>query len=304
MNTKLRLLPGIALVLFATPILRAEEPSPEMTGLAKAAADFVNAYNGKDAAAIAALFTEDGEISDLSGTDLTSGRDEIQARYEETFAAPEAPSIAVEVDSVRLVGSGLAIEDGTVHFTAPDGDGPFRSTTYTAVLQKDESGTWHIASTRNLEDATDAAGELAGIASRLTGDWTCQKEGLRLDLAFGWDESGKFLSGEMLATTSDAIPLLSTIRIGWDAARKTVTWWVFDDGGGFAKGDWIPTDDGWKIRTEGTSADGELISANQQLAFEGNDVILWSAKDRLVDGETIPDNELRIVRQAPEPAAE
>ena len=304
MKTKLPLISGLALVLFAVPSLRAEEPSPGIAGLAKAAADFVNAYNGKDAAALAALFTGDGEVVGLSPADLTSGRGAIAARYAEIFAETDAPSIAVEVDTVRLVGSGLAIEDGTVHFTAPGGDGPIRSTTYTAVLQQGASGDWLIASTRSLKDATRADGALSDLAKQIAGDWTCQKDGLRLDLAFGWDESGEFLSGKMLATTADAPPLLSTIRIGWDAARKTITWWVFDDGGGFSKGDWTGTDDGWAIRTEGTSADGEFTSANQQLTFETPDTLVWTARDRSIDGETLPENVLRIVRQTPEPAAE
>ena len=38
-----------------------------------------------------------------------------------------------------------------------------------------------------------AAGQLAELAAALKGDWTCQKEGLRLDLAFGWDGSGNFV---------------------------------------------------------------------------------------------------------------
>jgi uncharacterized protein (TIGR02246 family) len=305
MNTTTPLLTRLALALLATSGLRAQdEPAPELAGLRQAAADFVLAYNAKDPAAIAALFTENGEITGPDGSPGASGRAEIQASYAETLAADDAPSIAIEVDSVRLVGKDLAIEDGTFHLTPPGDDSPAKSTAYTAVLQKDGSGAWRIASTRALRDATDATGRLADLAAVLKGDWTCQKDDLRLDLAFGWDGSGKFLAGEMLATTPDAEPQTTTLRFGWDAARKTVTWWSFDDGGGFAKGDWTATDKGWLIRTEGTTADGESTSANQTLVPEGKDTLLWTAKDRLVDGEKLPDVELRLVRRAPEPAAE
>ena len=297
---------GFLLALLTASGLRAqEEPaSPEIAGLQQAAADFVLAYNAKDAAAIAALFTENGEMADLRAEDTTTGRAGIQARYEEIFAAGDTPAVAVEVDSVRLVGKDLAIEDGTVHYTPPGDNAPAKSTAYTAVLQKNGAGAWQIASTRALADTTGAAGQLAELAAALKGDWTCQKEGLRLDLAFGWDGSGNFVAGEMLATAADAEPQTTSLRVGWDAARKTVTWWSFDDGGGFAKGDWTATDDGWLIRTEGTTADGETTSANQTLTPQGKDTLLWTAKDRLVDGEKLPDVELRLVRQAPEPAAE
>jgi len=296
---------GLLLALLATSGLRAQdEPAPELAGLRQAAADFVLAYNAKDPAALAALFTENGEITDLRAGDTTTGRGDIQLRYAEIFAAGDTPSVAIEVDSVRLVGKDLAIEDGTLHFTPPGENAPAKSTAYTAVLQKSADGAWQIASTRSLADTTGAAGQLAELASALKGDWTAMRDGLRLDLAFGWDGSGNFVAGEMLATTADGDPQSTNLRIGWDAARKTITWWSFDDGGGFAKGDWTPTEDGWLIRTEGTTADGETTSANQTLRIEGKDTLIWTAKDRLVDGEKLPDIEMRVVRQAPEPAAE
>jgi uncharacterized protein (TIGR02246 family) len=294
---------GLALIL-ATSSLRAEEPSPEIAGLQKAASDFVAAYNQKDVSAVTALFTENGEICDLNADEVTTGRADIKARYEEIFADPNAPKIAIEVASVRLVGDGLAIEDGKIHYTPPGKDSPPRSITYTAVLQKSADGVWRIASTRDLGDATETEGRLADLAEQLKGGWTSDKDGMRLDLAFGWDDSGKFLTGEMRATTADAKPLTTHIRIGWDADRKTIVWWTFDDGGGFAKGEWTPVDDGWLIRTEGTTADGERMRATQTLTFKDKDAFTWSARDRLIDDEKLPDVELRVARQAPKPANE
>jgi uncharacterized protein (TIGR02246 family) len=296
---------GIAFVLLAHPGLCAEEPTPEIAGLQKAAADFVTAYNKKDAAAIAALFTEDGEMCDITGKDLTSGRQEIKGRYEEIFAGDPA-SMAVEVESVRLVAPNLAIEDGTVHLT-PSGDenAPPRSMTYTAVLAKNAEGAWQIASTRNLNDATDAAGQLADLAEVIKGEWTSRtSDGVKLDLAFGWDPTGKFLAGETLTTTADSEPQPGNIRIGWNAARKCIVSWIFDSKGGVIQGVWTPTDEGWLIRAEGTTADGETITASQELTTEGNDTLIWAATNRVVDGEKQPDTTLRIVRQAPEPDAE
>ncbi|MCW1924732.1 nuclear transport factor 2 family protein [Luteolibacter arcticus] len=302
---KTNLTVSLALALTLASGLRGQEASPEIAGLEKAAKDFVAAYNKKDAAALAALFTENGEITDLDATDVTTGRADIQARYEDIFAAPDAAQIAIEVDSVRVVGKDLAIEDGTVHATPPGDDPVATSMNYTAVLQKSEDGVWRIASTRDRGDASDVGGELAGLAKQLKGDWTATRDGLRLDIAFGWDDSGNYLIGEMLATAADAKPLTTTIRIGWDPAKKTITWWTFDDGGGFSKGDWTPVDDdSWLIRTEGTTSDGEVTSANQSLTFDGKDSFVWNAGERLVGGEKLPDVEMRVVRQTPEPAVE
>lgn len=292
---------GVAMAILSHPVARAQDSADEIPGLRQVAEDFIIAFNEKDAAAVAALFAAEGEIADLKAEELISGREEILAHYQEKFAAEDVPKLAIEVESVRVIGSNLAVEDGTAHYTPVGDDEPARSMNYTAVLQKNSEGAWKIASTRNLGDATDPAGNLADLAASLKGDWTCQSGDLRLDMAFGWDDSGNYLSGQLLATQADAKPLQTTLRFGWDAARKTISCWTFDDQGGFAKADWTSTEDGWLVRTEGTTAEGEFMSANQTLTFEGKDVFIWESKDRLVNGEEIPDAKLRIVRQAPEP---
>lgn len=294
---------GITLALLASTGLRAQDPAAEITGLEKAAEEFVIAYNNKDAAALAALFTEKGELVDLNAEDVITGRAEIEAHYKERFAEDDVPSVAVEVDSVRIVAPKTAVEDGTLHFTPPGEDEPARSSTYTAVLVQNDAGTWQVASTRNLTDVTTQEGHLAELLDNLKGDWTGQRDGLRLDVAFGWDDSGKFISGEMLATTSDGKPVATSIRLGWDGAKKSVTGWTYDSGGGTGQSVWTPDDDdGWIVRTEGTTADGETMSANQHLTFVDDNTFIWTATDRIVDGEAQPDTELRVVRRAPEPA--
>jgi uncharacterized protein (TIGR02246 family) len=292
----------LALVLHA-PVLHADEPAPEIAGLEKAASDFVIAYNKKDAAAIAKLFTEDGELTDLSGEEITSGREEIEALYSDVLADENASSIAIEVSSVRLVTPDIAIEDGKAHFTPP-GEGAIpRSIAYTAVLAKNTEGAWLIASSRTLRDVTDATGQLAALSAALIGEWTSTTaDGVRLDLAIGWDVSGKFLSGEMLTTTADAEPQIGTIRIGWNAAENSIVSWMFDSEGGVIEGVWTPSETGWLISAEGTTAEGETFSAMQKIAPEGKDVIQWDASQRVTAGAKQPANKMRLVRQPPEAA--
>lgn len=291
----------LAAAIAATGFLTAEESSPDMSGLEKAAMDFVAAYGAQDATAISQLFTEDAEMTDLYATDLITGREAIKARYDNIFAADEVADIAIQVDSVRLVAPNLAIEDGTVHLTPPgDESEPPRSTTYTAVLLKNDAGTWQIASTRTLNDVTDAAGQLADLAKMLNGEWTAfNLDGVRFDLAIGWDASGKFIKADTLTTAPDAEPQEGSIRIGWNAARKSIVSWMFDAEGGANQGIWTPTEDGWLIRTEGTSADGETITANQELTTDGS-ALIWTVTNRVVDGEKEPDSSLRLVPPAPE----
>ncbi len=292
----------LALVLY-TPVLYADETTPDIAGLHKAASNFVNAYNKKDAAAIAKLFTEDGELTDLSGEKITSSRAEIEAHYSDVLVDEYASSIAIEVSSVRLVTPDIAIEDGRAHFTPPGKVTIPRSIAYTAVLAKNAEGAWLIASSRTLRDVTDAAGQLAALSAALIGEWTSTTaDGVRLDLAIGWDVSEKFLSGEMLTTTADAEPQTGTIRIGWNAAKNSIVSWMFDSEGGVIEGVWTPSETGWLIRAEGTTADGETFSTMQKITPEGEDVIQWDASQRVIAGAKQPANKMRLVRQPPEAA--
>ncbi len=288
-----------SLLACAMPAL-AEEPSPEIAGLRQSAADFVTAYNKKDAVAVSLLFTEQGEIVESDG--VTSGRKEIQARYESIFSG-DPRQIAIEVSDVRIVAPSVAIEEGIYHISPPDDENaPPRSTAYTAVMLKNDKGTWQIASSRDVADVTDPAGHLADLEQVISGEWTTQIDGVEVDYAFGWDPTGKFLLGEILTTKSDTEPQTGSMRIGWNAAKKSIISWVFDARGGVIEGVWTANDEGWELRSEGTTADGEMITMSQKLTTEGQDTLIWTSSNRVIDGKKAPDITLRIVRQAPEPA--
>jgi uncharacterized protein (TIGR02246 family) len=288
-----------SLIVFFNPSF-AEEPSPEVIGLRQSATDFVTAYNKKDAAAVALLFTEQGEIVD--GQEVTSGRKDIQALYEAIFSGDQR-QIAIEVSDVRIVAPSVAIEEGIYHISPTDDENaPPRSTAYTAVMLKNDKGTWQIASCRDVADVTDAAGQLADLEKVIAGEWTTRIDDVKVDYAFGWDPTGKFLLGEILTTKPDADPQTGTMRIGWNAAKKTMVSWVFDAQGGVIEGVWTANDEGWELRSEGTTAEGEVITMNQKLTTDGKDTLIWASTNRVIDGVKMPDASLRIVRQVPEPA--
>lgn len=287
----------IASLLSLPAVVCAAEPNPEIAGLEKTAAAFVTAYNQKNAEAIAQLFVEQGELTDLTGELTTTGHAQIQAKYADLFSDEKSPTLAIEVASVRLITPTVAIEDGTYHLDLPGDDQTVRSFAYSAVMLKNDSGEWKIGSSRTLKEITDAAGQLAELAAAIKGNWSGSKDGTHFDLTYGWDDSGKFLIGDLAVTKPDSEPQSTQIRIGWDGARKTITWWTFDSAGGSAKGDWTAVDDTWLVHSEGTTADGEKTSSNGELSFDGKDTMIWKASERLVDGEKLPDNLLHLIRQ-------
>ncbi|MFK7852049.1 MAG: SgcJ/EcaC family oxidoreductase [Akkermansiaceae bacterium] len=290
-----------ALAVFAVPfVVFGQKPSPEISALEKAAMAFVTAYNAQNSEAISELFTDEGELSDLLGEERISGRKAIKDHYDDVFSSDETLEMALEVESVRLVAENIAIEDGIVHLTPEGENEPPRSSAYTAVLLK-KGDSWQIASTRRLSDATEAAGQLTDLAKALNGEWTAiNANGVRLDLALGWDETGKFLTGDLLVSSADTPPQQGKIRIAWNAARNSIVSWFFDVDGGASQGTWTATEDGWLVRSEGTTAQGETTASIMEIARDEG-ALVWKLSNRIVDSERLPDASLRLNPPAPAP---
>ena len=257
----------------------------------------MEAYNKKDAAAVAALFLPTGEIVSRDG-DTIRGREDIEARYKDVFDDDDVPQVALEASSVRIVAPGVAIEDGVLHFTSADESEPVKSISYSAVQVKQTDGSWLIASTRDQLEVTPPSEHLKPLLG-LEGDWSFEGDGLRMELALDADDSGNFLLGEAVATDADGDVQTTSIRIGWNPASSSV-YWTFDSDGGNASGQWTRSGDQWLIRSSGVTADAETNAATQKLSFDGEDTLVWSSTDRILAGEAQPDIELRFVRKAPD----
>lgn len=276
----------------------APAPDPAAEALRQAATRFVEAYNAEDAAAIAKVFTTDGELIDLDG-EATSGREDIEAMFKEVFAEDGKRTVSLEASSVRLVAPSVAIEDGVMHFSTDAENDPVTSIRYNAVLVKQEDGSWLVASSRDTKDATTTREHLQPLAW-LVGDWVGQNDQTKLELSFDWDDNENFLLGEAVATNPETGSLTTTLRIGWNAAKSAITWWTFDGNGGFSQGDWTDDDGVWLIHSEGVTSDGEPSSANQRLQKENNEAYVWKSSGRVTGGESLPDVELRFVRTPPD----
>ncbi len=310
-----RAVPGFALLLSAffcdtmaqqappaVPPAPAEAESladADLERLGKAAERFVEAFNQKDAAVIAALFLPHGEIISGSG-ETYSGREAIEAHYAELFAAEMVPLVALEANSVRLVAPGVVVEDGVIHLTTSD-DEPVTSVAYSATHSKQPDGSWLIATSRDQPIVTAPSERLKPL-HWLVGEWTLESEdGLRVDLVLDLDDGGNFLLGESLVTDAGGDSQSTHLRIGWNPATASIYWWNFDSSGGFTSGPWARNGSDWTMATTGFTADAEANSATQTLTRLRDDSMDWTARDRLLGDETLPDITHRYVRRAPDP---
>lgn len=275
-----------------------EDADAAADNLANAAQKFVDAYNKKDAAAIAALFLPTGELIGRDGKAIR-GREAIAAHYKEVFDDDGVPKVALEASKVRMVTPEIVLEDGTVHFTATE-DEPVRSIRYSAVQVKQADGSWLLANTRDLEEVTPPSERIKSL-QWILGDWTLESDGTKTNISFDLDDSGNFITGEavtMQANDEDESQT-SSIRIGWNPACDSVYWWTFDSEGGNSSGTWTPVGNQWLVHTSGVTADGETIVATQKLSADGKDTIVWAVSDKVIDGEPQPNATVRFVRHAP-----
>jgi len=298
-------LPPLAVACLGTLVCAPESQAQDdpnaakLEKLAASATAFVEAYNEGDAAALAALFLPDGEIT-LADGGVVSGRDEIEAFYAEVFAGEDDPQAALEAGSVRFITPTIAIEDGTFHVTAPSGE--VISHNYTAVQVQQDDESWLTASVRDSLDDTAPPSEKMIALEWLVGDWKVERDGVHTWIAFDWSEDGPFIDGRALTEEAGEESTAATWRIGWDARREGYVSWGFDALGGYNYSEWTSTDTGWLLRTRGVTADGEGNQSTQLLEpSESGESINWTKRDQVIGEELLPEVTVKIVKRPPAP---
>ena len=159
------LLLGLAISIAATAA-RAQAPAPtapartlpptapaadparaaDVKALSDAVTAFERAFAAGDARALAAMFTDDAQVADDSGT--TRGRANIEARFASYLAANPRATISLKVDDLRFPTPDVAIEEGRAVVT-PAAPGAQAETTRYTVIHVKQDGRWLQSSVRD-----------------------------------------------------------------------------------------------------------------------------------------------------------
>jgi uncharacterized protein (TIGR02246 family) len=125
-------------------------------------ARWVEMERARDAAGIAALFSDDGMLY-RDAVDPITGRAAIEAHLASEYSADPNAAPDWSVDRIIVSSSGdLAVEYGTWSVTGmgPDGTGQDRGR-YVATLRKTD-GTWHYVSDMSMSTMPDDAAPTTG----------------------------------------------------------------------------------------------------------------------------------------------
>ncbi len=282
---------ALAVGLSARPSSAADpiDNAKEEAAIQKTAEEFAEAFNKGDAKALAAFFTEDGDMIDQEGHQV-KGRKAIEELYAKLFAETKGAKLHITITSLRVARPDLALEDGLTEVTSPDG-GPPSAARYTVVHVKQE-GKWLLESVREaIAVPPNNAEHLADLAF-LIGSWTEDVEkGGNAKASYSWYEGQNFIVNTFDITMQDVSVAGGKQVIGWDAAAKKPRAWAFFFNGGFAESVWSKDGDNqFKIAVVGQTRDGVKMTATNVLTKIDADHFSFQFTDRIVDGKPIPDD--------------
>jgi uncharacterized protein (TIGR02246 family) len=284
-------------VVTATPVAYAAEPSAEEKAVRQTAQAFTDAFNKGDAKAVAALWAVDGDYS--IGRDTVKGRDAIQKLYDVFFKAHPGSKMEVKVESVRVYAPTVAIEQGIASVTDSP-NGPPTASTYSAVHVKQKDGKWLMASVSESAMPTLFKQNLSEL-SWLIGDWAAQGDAAKIEVVYEWMANKNFIRGEtkVHAKDDDKETIGGTQIVGRDPFTGQIVSWFFNADGGHGFGAWTKDGDRWVLRSQGTTADGVPSSSVNVLYHADDNVISWQSVKRTLGDQPLPDTKEIVIERAP-----
>ena len=257
---------------------------------------FVAAFNKRDAKAIAALWTVDGEYVDDGGRAF-SGRDAIEKGYAQFFADSPKTEMRIMIDSLRLLSDGAAIEDGrAILDPAPAGAPGFSK--YIAVHVKAD-GKWLMATVRDTWVETPSAHANIADLEWLIGTWIAEEHGVKSESVCRWVANKSFVERKYTTTHADGMATSGVQLIGWNPHGGHVQSWDFSPGGGHAIGVWSPRAGGWTAEVHGMMGDGTPTVAVNVLMRLDEDAYVWQSVRRTAGGVVLPDTDEVVLKRQP-----
>jgi uncharacterized protein (TIGR02246 family) len=277
-------------LLHAQPAPAATRDDAAREAIEKSARDFAAAFNHGDAAAIAAMWTMNGECRDAGGQTLV-GRPAIEKAYADFFKAHSGAKIDVLVKSVRFPADDLAVEEGLLRQSGVAKEMP-ATTSYVAVHVR-EKGNWLIALSSEGGVGQDRLEDL----DWLLGQWTTKVKDDIVRLSFLRDPKKALIHATFARTGPGKETVSGTIRIALDPETGLLRSWGFEDDGAHSQALWFNDGKSWILDTRGVLADGAPTAARIMLQRVSPDVITWRAIDRILGDRPMPDTvPMRLIR--------
>lgn len=254
------------------------------------------AFNKGDLDALLSYWTDDAEFISEAGQ-THRGKDALRALLKKGLETYKGHKQTIKISSIRFIRPDVAIEEGVVTMTAPDGTPD--AGRYEALWLK-QASKWLIARMRDLpgdqEEQAPAHAHLKPL-SWLIGEWVDKEATGKVRLSCRWAPEQTFIVQEYIIQQGDGKELKVTQWVGYDAANDQLRSWMFDSTGGSSGGLWTREGNAWTSPTEGVLADGQVATAVMRVQYQQQDAFLFTSKDRQVEGQPLPDLSIAFVRK-------
>ena len=273
----------------------AVDQAADKAAIEKAVESYTTAFNAKDAKALAAHWSPEAVyINPLTGSQV-EGREAITKEFTAILAALKDAKLAVDVESIRFISPGVAVEDGVSKLISAGGKP--QETTYTAIHVK-HGGKWLLDRVTE-EDVPVVLSHYEQLKELewMLGTWVDGDDQARIETTCQWTRNKNIITRSFTVSIKDRIDMAGMQIIGWDPAAKQIRSWVFDSDGGFAEGRWTKKDNRWSITTTGTTPDGRKASSVNVITYVDDNRFKWQSVSRMAGGELLPNiDEVVVVR--------
>jgi uncharacterized protein (TIGR02246 family) len=275
----------------------AEDPKYEADRVAidKFNKAMIQAFGARDAAAVAASWTNEGEFVHNDGEPIR-GRAAIQEGYADFFKTLKGkPRLEVQSEVLRFPAADMAVTEASLRLRDDDGEIVASGRQSTVLVR--QGGQWKAAVVREWDCDINKDFSLKDL-EWLIGTWRAVSEDRDLTITYEWDESRTFIRGKFTAREG-AKPLESGEEIiGGDSAEGVVRSWVFQSDGGFGEGAWNRDGKKWNIDVHGVRADGRKLTATLIYIPIDPGTITWQAINQTVDGALVADTQpIKVTKQ-------
>jgi uncharacterized protein (TIGR02246 family) len=259
---------------------------------------YCEAFNSGNVDAVLNYWANDADYVDADG-ETHRGKEAIGALFKAAVEGLQGHKLALTIDRLQLVKPEVAIEDGTASLTTPDGE--TSSGRYTAVWVKN-GDQWLIQSARELPSdeeeasASEASADYLLSLEWLVGTWVSEDSGPTVNLTADWALDKKFLVQDYAVAGEDGADIRVVQWIGFDPVSEQIKSWTFDSRGGHGEGLWSREDNTWHIESTGALPDGRVGTARHSVRFVDDTHFEFHSTGRNVEGQPMPDVEVRLVR--------
>jgi uncharacterized protein (TIGR02246 family) len=277
----------------------AKQPNPAEDAIMQTLTALAEAYNKGDAAALAALWSENGIYVSHHSGETAKGRKEIEKEFAAQFAKGKKNQLQITVHSIRLITPEVASVDGSAQVTKPE-DATFTST-YTMILVKMQ-GQWRIDNVRETELPTHAShhSHLKELAWMI-GEWQHKNQDTEVRIVCEWFTNKNFMARHFTVLEKGEVQHQGMQIVGWDPVHKKIRSWVYEIDGSFGEGFWNHEGKSWTVKVAGVLPGGKKSTATQVLTKVDNNKYTWQIVARTLDNQVLPNVEAVTVTRVPTP---